>query len=172
MSKKLVIHWFRQDLRLTDNPALSAACQQGQVLPIYILDDTNAGEYTTGAATNWWLHNSLHALNASLNGTLSVYRGNPHKILLELCERLEADTVYWNRCYEPWQVQRDKQIKADLVSGKLQAATFNGSLLWEPGEVLKKDGTPYKVFTPYYQRGCLSAKSPRTPLSLLTKAAI
>jgi len=62
----IAIHWFRQDLRLSDNPALSKAVAAGTVMPIYILDDENAAEYAMGAASRWWLHHSLSSLNQSL----------------------------------------------------------------------------------------------------------
>ena len=165
MNKNIVIHWFRQDLRLYDNPSLTEAAQQGSVLPIYILDDNNAGEHKLGGASRWWLHYSLQALNKSLNGKLSVYIGDPEKILIDLAEENNIEGVYWNRCYEPWRIRRDKKIKKVLEARNIKAKSFNGSLLWEPWDVLKKDGTPYKVFTPYYRKGCLSAIAPRTPLS-------
>ncbi|NND00434.1 MAG: deoxyribodipyrimidine photo-lyase [Gammaproteobacteria bacterium] len=165
MPKEITIHWFRQDLRLADNPAFAAACSKGRVLPVYILDDSNAGELAPGAASNWWLHESLTALNQSLDGKLAVFKGDPADILADLVERLDIRAVYWNRCYEPWQVSRDKRIKSDLVERDIAAASYNGSLLWEPWDVLKKDDTPYKVFTPFYKNGCLAAKPPRTPLA-------
>jgi len=164
MTKNIIIHWFRQDLRIQDNPSLSEASQLGTVLPIYILDDKNAGEHMLGGASCWWLHHSLHALNQSLKGKLSVYAGDPKKILIDLVEEHNVKAVFWNRCYEPWRIARDKKIKKSLEVHNIETSSFNGSLLWEPWEVLKKDGTPYKVFTPYYRKGCLSAPSPRLPL--------
>ena len=77
MTEGVAIHWFRQDLRLSDNPALTLAAKHEDVLPIYILDDENAGEYTLGGASLWWLHHSLVSLNNSLAGALSLYCGNP-----------------------------------------------------------------------------------------------
>jgi len=71
----IVIHWFRQDLRIKDNPSLFEAAQNGRVLPIYILDDKNSGEHVMGGASRWWLHHSLKALEKSLNGKLSIYEG-------------------------------------------------------------------------------------------------
>ena len=164
MNNSIVIHWFRQDLRITDNPALFAAAKQGNVLPIYILDEKNADEYCMGGASRWWLHHSLLALNKSLKGKLAVYEGDPKNILIDLIEEHNVKAVYWNRCYEPWRIARDKKIKKVLEAHNTEAKSFNGSLLWEPWEVLKKDRTPYKVFTPYYRKGCLSATSPRMPL--------
>jgi len=164
MSKKIAIHWFRQDLRIADNPALHAASQHYQILPIYINDTVNADDCENGAASKWWLHQSLLALDESLNGKLSTHSGNPSDILSALISQHNITAIFWNRCYEPWRISRDKQLKGHLNEQGITIKTFNGSLLWEPWEVLKKDQTPYKVFTPYYQRGCLSAKPPRLPL--------
>jgi deoxyribodipyrimidine photo-lyase len=165
MTDKVAICWFRQDLRVSDNPALVAAAKHQNVLPIYILDNENAGDYAYGGASHWWLHHSLAALQKSLGGQLSVYQGNPQAILQALISRLDVEAVYWNRCYEPWQIDRDTQLKGQLKSQGLKVDTFNGSLLWEPWQVSKKDGTYYKVFTPFYRKGCLQAEPPREPLA-------
>ncbi len=165
MSENIVIHWFRQDLRISDNPALFAASRHGTVLPIYILDTKNAGDYYLGAASRWWLHHSLLALDKSLNGTLSVYKGDPKKVLVDLAQRQNIKAIYWNRCYEPWRITRDEQIKKTLDTHNIETHSFNGALLWEPWEILKNDGTPYKVFTPFYKSGCLNAPPPRQPIS-------
>ena len=144
-SKTPAIVWFRQDLRRTDNPALTAAADCGHpVLPIYILDDTNAGEWQMGAASRWWLHQSLSSLNTSLGGQLRYFRGDASAILARLARDLGAAGVYWNRCYEPWRIYRDRQIKAALKNSRCSVETFNGSLLFEPPVVSKADGSPYK----------------------------
>lgn len=142
-----------------------SATQLGEVFPVYIFDTVNSGEYPMGAVQKIWLHYSLNALNKALGGKLLVYSGDPLKILSELITEYEIDKVFWNRCYEPWQIARDKKIKAELNKKDKEVLSFNGSLLWEPWEILKKDGSPYKVFTPFFRRGCLSAKEPRLPIS-------
>lgn len=157
--------WFRQDLRLADNPALSRAAQGGRLLPIYILDDENAADQAMGAASRWWLHHALARLNRDLDGALRLYRGRAEDLLPQLVDIHGADRVCWNRCYETWRVARDKSIKSALVEAGIKVESDNGSLLWEPWEVLKADGTPYRVFTPFYRRGCLAAAPPRKPLS-------
>ncbi len=164
MKKNLSIHWFRQDLRCHDNPALHAAIAAGTVIPIFIRDTQHAGEYDMGAASKWWLHHSLRALDAALGYTLSFYQGDPQVILPELVKRLGVTTVTWNRCYEPWRVQRDAQIKTALKDAGVTVISENSALLWEPWQVNKEDGTPYKVFTPFYRKGCLHADAPREPL--------
>lgn len=164
MKKKVAIHWFRQDLRLSDNPALSKAAEHDAVLPIYILDDDNAGRYAMGGASRWWLHHSLSSLNASLAGQLAIYKGDPQTIFEDILRRFDVEAVYWNRCYEPWRMQRDTLIKERLKAHGVEVTSYNGSLLWEPWHIQKPDGTPYKVFTPFYRKGCLKSVEPRSPL--------
>ena len=169
MSKKVVIHWFRQDLRLADNPSLSEAARNGTLLPIFICDEKNSGDHHLGSASQWWLHNSLIALNESLNGKLSVYKGDPERILSDLIKEHKIAAVYWNRCYEPWRVARDTKIKSTLKALNVEVHSFNGSLLLEPWQTLKKDNTPYKVFTPFYKNSYLNAVAPREPKMRATK---
>ncbi len=160
-----IIVWFRQDLRRSDNPALHEAHKTGApILPVYILDDDNAKDWRMGAASRVWLHHSLHKLNESLGGNLYIARGKADDIIPALAKKIKAGGVYWNRCYEPWRIARDKQIKETLKENDIDAQSFNGSLLWEPWDksVLKNDGTPYKVFTPFYQNA--SGHAPREPL--------
>ena len=155
--------WFRQDLRLADNPALCAACQRGEIIPVYILDDEGADCWKMGGASRWWLHHALDDLNSSLKQGLRLFKGDAQTILRNLAEQTGARAITWNRCYEPWRIARDAMIKTALKADGLDVQSFNGSLLWEPWQVLKKDSTPYKVFTPYYRRGCLSSAPPRRP---------
>jgi deoxyribodipyrimidine photo-lyase len=158
--------WFRQDLRLADNPALVDACGRGEIIPIYILDDENADSWKIGGASRWWLHHALEDLNRSLNQGLQLFKGEASAILSVLAHQTGAEAIVWNRCYEPWRIVRDANIKSALKGQGLDVQSFNGSLLWEPWQVLKKDSTPYKVFTPYYRRGCLSAVAPRQPIPI------
>lgn len=156
--------WFRQDLRLSDNPALVAAAKNGTVLPIYILDDVNAQQWAMGGASRCWLHESLCRLNESLDNTLLVLTGDSQKLIPLLARHYQSDNVLWNRCYEPWRIRTDSNIKSELLSAGIASHSFNGSLLWEPWTVTKADKSPYQVFTPYYRRGCLKAPQPRTPM--------
>ena len=163
-SKSLSIVWFRQDLRIHDNPALSAAAEYDGVVPIYILDDVNAADQAMGSASRAWLHRSLVALNAALDGRLQLFIGDASDIIRRLVTKLDVDAVFWNRCYEPWRRQRDNSIKQELLLQGIECRSFNASLLWEPWTVHKKDGTPYRVFTPFYRNGCLGTAAPREPL--------
>lgn len=162
--KKITILWLRQDLRISDNPALFEAVKTGAILPVFILDDESAGVFKIGAASRLWLHHSLQSLNKSFAEKLNFYSGNSKEILLKIIAENNADTIYWNRCYEPWSIKRDSEIKEFLTSKNIEVRTFNGSLLWEPWQVLKSDKTPYKVFTPFYRNGCLKREAPRVPL--------
>lgn len=161
----LVLVWFRQDLRISDNPALRAAAAAGQLLPVYILDDDNSGEWAMGSASRAWLHHSLQSLDRSLGGRLRYFAGDAAAIIASLVEALPIDAVYWNRCYEPWRSRRDRQIKAALTADGIEVESFDASLLWEPWQVRKPDGDPYRVFTPFYRNGCLSREAPRQPLA-------
>ncbi len=165
MTQDTALLWFRQDLRLSDNPALNHALENGYaIIPVYILDDENAAEWKIGGAARWWLHQSLSALNSDLREHMVFRKGKADDIIPALIEETGAKAVFWNRCYEPWRIKRDKAIKDGLKSNDIAVETFNGSLLWEPWEVSKDDGTPYRVFTPYYRKGCLKVREPREPL--------
>lgn len=165
MTRPLSICWFRQDLRLADNPALTAAAARGDVLPIFILDDASAGPDQIGAASRWWLHHSLQSLKSALGGVLHVAVGDARDLIPALVRDTGASAVYWNRSYEAWRIERDTELKTLLGNSGIEAESHNGALLWEPWEVKKGDGTPFKVFTPFYRRGCLAAPPPRLPLS-------
>lgn len=144
--------WFRQDLRLADNPAFFEACTNNEnVIPIYIFDEKNS---VLGEAQAWWLHHSLISLSnalAQLGLKLILRKGNPLEILSELINTLSIKAIYWNRCYEPNTIERDKKIKTTLQESGLDVLSFNGSLLNEPWTVSNKSGDFFKVFTPYWK---------------------
>lgn len=148
------IVWFRQDLRLRDNPALTRAAARGPIVPVYILDEaTPAAGRGIGGAGRWWLHHSLAALARSLGG-LVLLRGDPRRLLPDLAAGTGADAVFWNRCYEPQAVARDRAVKALLGERGLHVESCNGALLHEPWELQTGSGGPFKVFTPFW-RACL-----------------
>lgn len=161
MSNQKTIVWFRKDLRLSDNPALTEALKNGEIIPIFILDEQGAGDFKMGQSSRWWLHKSLESLSEDLDGHLQIFQGDSLKIIRTIIDQTGATSIYWNRCYEPWAIARDTKIKKTLLDDGINAQSFNGSLLWEPHEILKSDGTPYKVFTPFFKNGCLKAQAPR-----------
>ena len=156
---KPTLVWFRQDLRLQDNPALHAALARGApIVPVYIDDVAGEGPWPGGGATRWWLHHSLAALAESLlarGSRLVLAKGDSAVVLTELLRATGADAVYWNRRYEPAVMARDAAIKADLTGRGLDVRSFNGSLLNEPHAIANKQGKPFQVFTPYW-RHCLT----------------
>ena len=162
--KKRVIHWFRNDLRLTDNPALHEASASDEVIPIYILTpEIMSG---LGQASKIWLHHSLYKLNESTGFKIAFYKGNPKEVLAEIIQVEKVQRIFWNKIFEPYNHTNDEELVSELKIRGISCKSFNGSLLWGPSSILKKDGTPYKVFTPFYRKGCLFSESPREPLIL------
>lgn len=154
-----VLHWFRQDLRLSDNPALYQAAQVGDVVPVYI-HSPSSEHRPLGAASRVWLHHSLESLDQSLDGKLNCYVGDPVSILKEIVQRLKPEAVYWNRCYGSGQSEIDADIQSLLKRLGVASMCRHETMLWEPEITLKSDGTPYKVFTPFY-KNCLANTPPR-----------
>ncbi|TDY00921.1 cryptochrome/photolyase family protein [Thiohalophilus thiocyanatoxydans] len=152
MSRPLIL-WFRQDLRLHDNPALQAALTDAsRIIPIYIHDDTTA--WVAGAASRWWLHHSLTALAdklKQLGSRLIIRDGQSTEVLQQLINETGADTVYCNRVYEPAGLKRDKQLRRQLNENGITFSVYQGNLLREPDTVRNLSGQPYKVFTPFYK---------------------
>jgi len=152
------IVWLRQDLRLSDNAALYTACNEcDEVIPVFIDDSVDEGMSQSvsalGSASRAWLHHSLSSLSADLkeqHSVLILRQGKALKVLQNLIEETQATHVYWNRCYEPEVRKRDETIKSTLRTS-VTVQSFKGSLLLEPWEGLKQDGTPYRVFTPYWK---------------------
>ncbi len=165
MSCSLV--WFRRDLRVEDHPALAAAAERGEVLPVFLWTPEEEGAWAPGGASRWWLHHALADLSQQLRGLGSRLlivdgRGRASLDLLQRVARESgADAVFWNRRYEPSAVRRDAEIKSSLRSGGLEAQSFNGSLLFEPGEISNKSGTPFKVFTPFWKHLMSEHEVPR-----------
>jgi deoxyribodipyrimidine photo-lyase len=151
--------WLRQDLRLHDNPALHHACSHyEQVVPVYVFDDTTPKSWKMGGAQCWWLHQSLTELKVSLEGIslpLVITKGKADEVLEKLIQSTGAAGVFWNRCYEPYAIARDATLKETLLEKGLEAKSFNGSLLFEPWEIKNKQGSWFKVFTPFWKH-CLT----------------
>jgi len=148
--------WFRQDLRLSDNPALSAALEGGHpIIPVYIWAPEEEGAWPPGAASKWWLAQSLRSLDADLRrrgSRLIVRRGPSEATLKQLVSETGAALVVWNRRYEPAAIERDAVIKS-----RLRAESFNGNLLFEPWTIQNQSGKPFQVFTAFW-RSCLATR--------------
>jgi deoxyribodipyrimidine photo-lyase len=150
--------WFRQDLRLTDNPALAAAVERGNpVIPVYVWAPEEEGAWPPGAASKWWLGRSLAALSAELEkrgSRLIVRRGPTAEAIARLVAETGAEAVFWNRRYEPAAIHRDSQVQAGLRGAGLVAESFNGNLLFEPWTIANQAGRPFRVFTAFW-RTCM-----------------
>jgi deoxyribodipyrimidine photo-lyase len=164
MSVALV--WFRDDLRLADNPALKAALDGGYaILPVYIHAPDEEGGWAPGAASNAWRQRSLDALDAALHrrgNRLRRFVGPTLATLQTLADVTRADAVFWNRRYEPAIEQRDAAIKRSLRRLGLRADSYNGALLFEPWEVETRAGDPYRVFTPFWKSALAHWREPAT----------
>ena len=147
--------WFRQDLRLSDNPALAAALARGHpVVPVYVWAPEEEGAWPPGAASKWWLHHSLSDLQAALEqrgSRLIIRRGPTKDALSSLALETGAAAVLWNRRYEPAAVARDGDVKSKLLARGLLAESFNGSLLFEPWTIRNQAGKPFRVFTAFWR---------------------
>jgi deoxyribodipyrimidine photo-lyase len=147
--------WFRRDLRLADNPAWQAIIDEGHApVPVYIHDEPDT-DWQTGEASAWWLHHSLIALQQSLRkhgSDLLIFKGDPEKILARLLKQCGTGRLAWNRRYEPAWIARDAGIKQALEKQGFHVSSHSAALLREPWENLKKDGSPYRVFTPFWKK--------------------
>ncbi len=152
--RKTIVVWFRQDLRLSDNPALCAASKEGQVLPVYIWSPDEESRWSPGSAGQWWINRSVGSLRDRISrkgGKLVIRSGSSSSQLSDLSARVGANAVYWNRRYEPAVSKRDDKIERLLREGGIGVRRFNGSLLFEPWDLATQQGGPYKVFTPYWR---------------------
>lgn len=162
MNKSISIFWFRQDLRLSDNPGLIEAARLGSILPIYISYDSSLSPFKRCSASRIYLHHSLASLDQSLNGHLNLYAGDPKEIIFQLIIKYDIKNIFWNRCYEPWRISDDAMIQNRLSDLNINHTVFNGSYLWTPEEIKKEDGSYYKVFGAYKRKAYLL--QPRNPL--------
>lgn len=176
MSNRPIIVWFRQDLRLADNVALTRAVEAGApIIPLFVLDDGAAGEWALGGASRWWLHNSLVELSgrlADLGVKLVLRHGSSAQIVPALAREVGARAVHFSRQYEPWATSLEAAVHAELAKGdgSIEVRRFPGALLKDPGEIRTKDGRPYKVYTPFW-RALIASGEPRKPLPAPTRLA-
>ncbi|MCZ7545167.1 MAG: DNA photolyase family protein [Anaerolineae bacterium] len=155
-----VIHWFRRDLRLTDNLALAAALETGApVIPLFIFDPAILHSKRVGAPRVAFMRSALASLDASLRrhgSALLVRHGDPRRVLPALVEATGAQGLYFNRDYSPFARRRDAEVARALP---IPTHSFDDMLLVPPGEATKSDGDPYTVFTAF-QRKWLTIPKP------------
>lgn len=149
------IFWIRNDLRLSDQPALTAAAEAGRtVVPVFIWSPDEDGDWPAGGARKWWLHHSLTAFAESLDerGVSLVIRKGPVIDALEtLVEEAGAKRVSFNAHFEPAIRNRDREVKKALEANEIEVKVFNASLLHHPEAVETGSGGPYRVFTPFWK---------------------
>jgi deoxyribodipyrimidine photo-lyase len=159
--------WFRLDLRLADNPALTAAVKRGSAItPVFIWSPDEESPWQPGAASRWWLHHSLHALDArlrELGSRLIIGRGPSLRTLCALASECGADSIVWNRRYEPVVIAGDKKLEESLRAQGFQVETHNAALLHEPWAIENQKGKPFQVFSAFW-RNCESKPDPKEPL--------
>ncbi len=151
----IALIWFRNDLRLDDNPALQAALEGGYTpVPVYIHAPDEEAPWQPGAASERWRRRSLQALDATLRARgshLSVLPGPTQQALERLLAETSAEAVFWNRRYEPAVQARDTALKQALKARGIAVQSFNASLMFEPWTVQTQQAGPYRVFTPYWR---------------------
>jgi len=159
--KAIRIAWFRQDLRVEDNPMLAGASAAGvPVLPVYIHAPQEAGNWPAGGASQWWLHQALKSLQAELarSGLPLIMRtGGSSEQLAEIIQWLAAkglavSHVCSSRLYEPAAVVRDRSVQQDLHAQGVEWVQGNASVLIEPELLSNQSGLPYRVFTPFWKQ--------------------
>ena len=144
--------WFTHDLRLSDNPALHAAAKLGDaILPVYLVDTANPANHS--GASLWWLHHSLLALDQQLQaqgGRLLIHVGTTQS-LLTLAKQHQCEHIHFSCAHEPWLAKQQKQLQQAALKHDITCRQFAGQLLLEPSTLFNKQGTPFKVFTPFYK---------------------
>lgn len=167
MPQNATLVWFQRDLRLADHPALISAVERGSpLIPVYIWSTEDEGDWPPGAAARWWLHHSLARLDKELRklgSRLIVREGRPASVFQDLIVETGADAIFWNRRYEPSLVARGADIKSEFRSQNIEVESFNGSLLYEPWEILTQQEKPFRVFGAFW-KACVARPEPPYPL--------
>ena len=141
--------WFRNDLRLTDNQTVNLCLANNySVLPVYIIDES----MPIGSSSRWWLKKSLGSLCKSMSGNLVIKKGDPKTILKQLIDSYNITDVCWNARYSKQELSQDNEIEEYLIKHGLILNIYHSTLLRDPSKALKKDGTPFKVYTPFYKQ--------------------
>jgi deoxyribodipyrimidine photo-lyase len=153
---KINIYWFRRDLRLDDNSALNQALKSGlPVLLMFIFDTNITNELPADDPRVSFIYERLSSINYELKksgSSVSVLKGDPVKIWNEVIVSYDINSVYINKDYEPYAIQRDDAIEALLKKNQIKLLRFKDQVIFEEEEILKSDNKPYTVFTPYKNR--------------------
>ena len=153
MSRDIAVFWFRRDLRLEDNVGLYFALSENtNVLPIFIFDPEILEHLPKNDARVQFIFETLEKLNSELkeiNKGIEIFHDSPHKVFNTLIKTYKINKVYTNHDYEPYALERDDNIKSFLASKNIEFKTYKDQVIFERNEVVKADGNPYLVYTPY-----------------------
>ena len=153
MNEKITIFWFRRDLRIDDNVGFLAALKAGfPVLPIFIFDTQILDKLPENDARVTFIHENLQKMRKELNkigSSIAIYYGKPSEIFKRILKERDVYQVFTNRDYEPYAKGRDGEIEKLLSSKNIEFHSYKDHVIFEKDEVVKKDGTPYVVYTPY-----------------------
>jgi deoxyribodipyrimidine photo-lyase len=153
---KVAIFWFRRDLRLDDNVGFYKALSENEeVYPFFIFDPNILSELPRNDARVGFIHATLNLLNEKLRplgSSIRVMHATPMEAIKTLVNELHIEAVYTNHDYEPYAIQRDKEISEFLAFHSISFRTFKDQVIFEKSDVTKDDGTPYTVFTPYSKK--------------------
>ena len=153
---KISIFWYRRDLRLEDNTGLFKALNENEnILPIFIFDDSILDELPEDDARVNFIYESLSKINKQLNNhkaSLQILKGQIDDVWEKLVTTYDIQKVYLNKDYEPYAIKRDQKIKEFLNSKGIEMKTFKDQVIFEEDEIVKADGKPYTVFTPYKRK--------------------
>ena len=156
MEENFSVFWFRRDLRLVDNLGLNAALSSGlKVIPIFIFDTEIINKLEKNDLRIKMIHAALVKLNDAMLGNrcnVGMYLGNPKAVFEFLLKNFKIKSVFTNRDYEPYAIKRDKSIKSFLEKKNVTFKSFKDQVIFEKDEVVKDDGNPYKVYTPYSRK--------------------
>ncbi|PWN71933.1 deoxyribodipyrimidine photolyase [Chryseobacterium phosphatilyticum] len=154
---KVNIFWFRRDLRIEDNIGLYHALHSGlQVIPVFIFDSGILDQLQDKNDRRVdYIHQALQSIHEELkehDSRLYVYHGTPTEVFEKIAGDFTVDTVFCNRDYEPNAIQRDQQISDLLSQHHIQFKDFKDQVIFEKNDIVKSDGSPYTIFTPYSKK--------------------
>ena len=156
MNNYFSVFWFRRDLRLEDNLGLNAALLSGlKVIPIFIFDTEIINKLEKNDLRIKMIHAALVKLNDAMLGNrcnVGMYLGNPKAVFESLLKKYKIKSVFTNRDYEPYATKRDSLVKSFLEKKNVTFSSFKDQVIFEKDEVVKDDGNPYKVYTPYSRK--------------------
>lgn len=145
------IWWIRRDMRLGDNGALQAAAAVGDVAPLFIVDPVFRA---AGLARQTYMYNTLKSLNESMENTLVLRHGDPVNEVVSFAKEIGATSVHVAADFAPYGQRRDNAVRQACTAAGIDFIVSDSPYVINPGTVLKDDGTPLKVFTPFYKRWC------------------